>query len=538
LTPPSPSNPFDNLGYPVNDYSDKPGLKPELKPVQPLEIDGSRFNHLEAEPLVSNPLDRGVPTAVRVRLSQAHLSPLQAAQYQSSGLPPSQAQSRQSSLPSVETANAEGLAPIDVVEFLPSLSRWITLGSWFFVSAVAMGAIATNFITYRTTVKTTAIVRPSGEARLVQVKTSGPITAIHVAENEQVEKGQVLAQIDDSRLRTQLTQLEGSISQGNRQLMQLRAQITALDQQVDAEVLKVKGLLDGSYAELAQSTRTYQDRQIVSSAEVDEALTELTLARQEVASYRQLVDSGAVSRLQLAEREASLARAQARLTRLQTGLNPTSAEVDAAEARIVQERSRGIALLAQLQQSREQILQQEVELKSQIERDRKELNQITAEIEATLIRAPASGTLYEVKLRNIGQMFNSGETIAQIIPDEAPLALKAVIPADQINKVEIGQPTQMRVSACPFSQFGTLAGTVTEISPDAVLAEPSDSTSTASITQNTGYVVIIEPSVQYLANGQNTCLLKPGNQGLLTIISKQETVKDFLWRKVRLQNDF
>ena len=234
----------------------------------------------------------------------------------------------------------EALSLIETKEFLPSLSRWITFGSWFIVGILGLGAAATTVVTYRTTVKTTATIRPTGEARLIQSGAEGTVTKIAVNNYQQVKKGQAIAYLDNSRLRTQVEQLESSVTKAEGQLKQIRARLKALEQQKNGELLQIQQMIVASEAELTQVKRSFRDKQIVSTAEVEERLAQFNLAKNEVESYRLLVGNGAISKLKLAEKEAGLRTAQARLRNLEAGLNPNDAEVVAAEAKIAQEQSR------------------------------------------------------------------------------------------------------------------------------------------------------------------------------------------------------
>jgi HlyD family secretion protein len=435
----------------------------------------------------------------------------------------------------------DALSPIDVKEFLPSLSRWTTFGSWFIVMAIGLGAAASTVVTYRTTVKTEATIRPTGEARIIQAGTEGTVTDIAVSNYKPVKKGQAIAYLDNSRLQTQAKQLESNVAKTRGQLTRIKAQLKALEQQTNAELLQAQQAIATSEAELAQAKRTYGDRKIITAAEVQEAQAQFNLAQNEVESYRLLVGNGAISKLKLAEKEAALQTAQARLNKLRAGLNPSDTEVVAAQIKIAQEESRKKATQAQFSQSREQLMQQELEAQNQLNQDIKELNQVKKELENSSIRASATGILYGLKLRNVGQVLRSGETIAQIIPSDTPLEIRATIPPEQINKVKVGQPTQMQVSACPLSIFGSFPGKVKSVSPDTNnLNNLSDGETAIPSNQvnQSGYTVIVEPEKQFVQTGKRTCELLPGAEGRLTIISRQETVLSFLLRKVRLQTNF
>ncbi len=98
-------------------------------------------------------------------------------------------------------------------EFLPRLSPWSTIGGA--VQVILFGAVITlsSVLKFKDTVKAPATVRPIGELRLVQAATSGSIEQITVAENQLVKAGQPIARLDDSRLQTTKSQLQGDLQQ-------------------------------------------------------------------------------------------------------------------------------------------------------------------------------------------------------------------------------------------------------------------------------------------------------------------------------------
>ena len=98
----------------------------------------------------------------------------------------------------------------------------------------------------------------------------------------------------------------------------------------------------------------------------------------------------------------------------------------------------------------------------------------------------------------------------------------------------------MRVSACPYSDYGTLKGKVTAIAPDAAFPEPDNPNlpSTANTpSQQRGaalYEVAIEPNNRSLGKENNQCAIQLGMEGQTDIITREETVMKFLLRKARL----
>ncbi|WP_017651154.1 HlyD family efflux transporter periplasmic adaptor subunit [Fortiea contorta] len=232
------------------------------------------------------------------------------------------------------------------------------------------------------------------------------------------------------------------------------------------------------------------------------------------------------------EKAQAVTVALTNLEKAQTAINPSNANVTVASERIQQEKARGEAMLAALKKEKETLLQQRLEFQKQLDNIRKQLQQVEIDLNKSIVRAPVTGTLLQLNLRNPGQVLQPGEALAQIAPLNAPIVIKAQVPAQSIDKVKTGQKVQMQVSACPYPDFGTLKGTVKIIAPDAL---PTDTNSPNSEkTKVSNYQVTIEPQTTYLSRGSRQCALKSGMEGKADIISRKETVLQFILRKARL----
>lgn len=235
------------------------------------------------------------------------------------------------------------------------------------------------------------------------------------------------------------------------------------------------------------------------------------------------------------EKDQAVIVAQTNLDKAKTAMNPSDASVTVASQRIKQEQARGEAALAALKKEKETLLQQRLELQKQLDRTSKDLQQTENDLNQSVIRAPIAGTLLQLNLRNPGQVVQPSEAIAQIAPINAPIQIKANVPAQDISKIKPGQQVQMQVSACPYPDYGTLKGTVKTIAPDALPTVSNNTQVTA--TKATAYQVIVEPQTPYVGRGNHQCQLKPGMEGKADIISRRETVLRFILRKARLIAD-
>ncbi len=491
------------------------------------------------------------------------------------------------------------LPPVQENEFLPPIGHWIKFGGLFFVATMALAIPIVSVAKYKETVKAQAALRPTGELRIVQAATEGQIINIAVEENQLVKKGDLIATIDDSRLLTKKSQLQTNIQQANLQLVQINAQISALNSQIQAETNRIDRAIASAKAELERREREYRDKQIVTAAEVGEAKANVRVAQKDLQRaqaemnsakanlrsvqaaylvakskhnrYQSVANEGALPLDQLEEaklavqqqqeaiaaqqatvamhqetieqRQEAILAALARLERTQAYLDPGRAEVAIAEANIAQERARGQATLATLNKEREALIQQRIEINKQLERDTHELKQIEIDLSQTNITATVDGIISQLSLRNSSQTVRSGEQIAHIVPSNAPLEVKAQVSPKDIGKLEVAQDVQMRVSACPYPDYGTLKGQVKRISADAIAPKVNgtnaltNSSTEQAKAMGTFYEVTIEPDSLSLGKGNQQCTLQLGMEGRADIITREETALKFLLRKARILTD-
>lgn len=273
--------------------------------------------------------------------------------------------------------------------------------------------------------------------------------------------------------------------------------------------------------------------------EVQEAEAALELAREQLKRYQQLVNTGAIAQLQIEEKEQGFKAALAKLERAKASLNPSNAPVAIAQERVAQEKARGEATLATLTKQRDELIQRQVEIQNQLSRDRKELQQIESDLRKTLVKASADGIILKLHLRNFSQFVRSGESIAEIAPSSAPLIIKARVPAQDISKVQLCKEekvldcakgkVQLRVSAYPYPDYGTLKAAVRAIAPDAMTPQSSSVIASAPY-----YEVTIQPEKPYFVKSYHQYPIQAGMDVTVDIISREETVLSFMLRKARL----
>jgi multidrug efflux pump subunit AcrA (membrane-fusion protein) len=473
----------------VNPHHGDPTLPISSNPPQP----DRRL--AESQPPSSSAFNSESPTSI-VPSSRSQPSPVVDRNTPTTIVEPQQPQTPSLNVLPPDSANIFPIPPnlnsIGENDFLPPISRWTKLGGMFIVGAVGIGFIVSAFTPYNVTVKAQAKVRPTGELRIVEAQTEGRIVEIKVKENQSVKKREVIAIIDTSRFQTQKKQLIADIEQSVLQSSRIDAQIQAHNRQI--------------LAETEQINRT-----------IKAAQAELKVARSKQARYEQVASSGALSQNQV--EEAQLA-------------------VKQQEQTLAAQNASGTATLAGLSRDKEGLNQQKIEVEKKLQRDRSELQQVEKELKQGAIVAPVQGTLFQLRIRNPGQTVKPGDRIAQIAPSDNFMAIEGIVSSQDISKIKTGQKTQVRISACPYPDYGTLKGKVQNISPDVVSLDNNSPSAGAAKSSQEGYKVTIEPESLVLKQRNKQCNLQVGMEGKADIMTSEETVLQFLLRKAKLMADF
>jgi HlyD family secretion protein len=150
-------------------------------------------------------------------------------------------------------------------------------------------------------------------------------------------------------------------------------------------------------------------------------------------------------------------------------------------ARLAGERAQYIASRAQakgkITETELQIIQVDKDLVSEVSKDLRETNdkigefverKVTAEdqLRRVDIRAPQAGMVLQSTVHTVGGVITAGDAIMMIVPQADDLQVEAKVNPQDIDKLQIGQKTLLRLSA--FNQRTTpeLNGVVTRVSPD------------------------------------------------------------------------
>lgn len=316
---------------------------------------------------------------------------------------------------------------------------------------------------------------PSGQIKIVQHLTGGTVAEVLVEERMQVEEGDVLLKLDDSRALADLRQIEGRLAS-----LQLRAErqeafilgrdpdFTPWQEQFPALVAVQKQQLQNQRS-VQQSTLNVLDRQIrqresrldqlqqaLQSAQSQSKLTSEMLAMREQMAKKRLI-----TRITLLETERAAVTARGEEERILKEINLTNQELAEYKSRYFE--------------SRNQLLQEPLdqldELKARIGETEEELSKVKDQLDKLWVKAPSDGLVFNLEVNNTGQVIQPGSVLMQIVPDNVQLQAEVRISPDDIGYVHPGQQVNLKVSSYDYARFGYANGTLSRVSAFSTLDE-------------------------------------------------------------------
>jgi len=315
--------------------------------------------------------------------------------------------------------------------------------------------------------------------QIVQHPDGGVVEDIQVEEGDVVIEGDVLIQLDDNLLASELTIIEGQLfelmarrgrleaerdnSKGvefEEELMDLAMVNEDVREQMAGQVrlfLARSASIEKEIEQLGKRRIQITDQIIGIDAQMDAMNIQLDLLDQELENQRELLEKG----LAQIARVLNLQREEARLS---GSVGELKAQRAQAEGRITeleieilkietQRREEAITRLRDLQF-------QELELAEQ----RRSLQERLSRLD---IRAPVSGIVYGMQVFAKRSVIRPADPVLYLVPQDKPLVITAQVEPIHVDELYVDQEVTVRFSALDSRTTPELFGRVTQVSADA-----------------------------------------------------------------------
>ncbi len=324
--------------------------------------------------------------------------------------------------------------------------------------------------------------------QVIQASDGGVLSELLVKEGDKVAKGQLLARLDETKLRAAYFETRSRAVGLQATVARLQAELNGGEPAFDSAINSYPQFRDSQRALLAQRRTSIRQ-------ETESLQTMLTLARRELAMVAPLVESGDAPQADLLRLERQIAELQSQVTN-RNNKYLQDAQSDLARA---QEELAGV----------QQLLAQRADLLSRAE-----------------LRAPVNGLVKNIRVTTLGGVLKPSEELMQIVPLEDELVVEARVRPADIAFVKIGQPASVKIDAYDYTIYGWLDGTVSYISPDTLTEDLRQG-------EQAYYRVQVKSGARHFAGkpGQ-TIDLQPGMTATVEMKTGSNTVLRYLMKPV------
>ena len=318
-----------------------------------------------------------------------------------------------------------------------------------------------------------------GDLQTVDHLEGGILREIHVVEGEEVERGQILARLDGTRVNSQIGILRSQLASALARQARLDAMATgaaqiefspefhsfvALDPSLEKVMARQTELFTsdreadlGQIAIFSERIAQYETRLAGLMQEVEALEVQLLLVADELKDLEKLYENGLVVKARLISRQEDQLGVQARIAQRQSeaqDIQDQIAEVKQRQLQITRDRR---SLIADQQQS---LTETVFDLRQRLQN----YDDIAKRLD---IRAPISGQVVGFETNTIGSVVAPGQVLMQIVPRDVPYIIEAQVATADIDEVSVGRPARVRLSAYSYRSTPPIHGEVSYVSGDS-----------------------------------------------------------------------
>ncbi len=383
---------------------------------------------------------------------------------------------------------------------------------------------------------------PSSQVQVIQNLEGGLVKKILVHEGEQVQKGQQLILIDDTRFRSDYREREQQVANLTANVLQLSASLASViiddnfsedkwqeSVRIDYNKLVFPPALSDTQPELvarqraeyrqdldnlrnqisvgAQQVKQKQQELVEIQARIRNLRQSYDFARKELEITQPLADEGVVPRIEL--------------LKLQRQVNDTRRELTSSELKVPSLKSTiREAMLSRIDAAQKFRSQQQQEL-NQVQDKLSSMTESAVGLEdrvnRTTVISPVTGTVKTLYVNTVGGVIQPGMDIVEIVPTEDTLLVEAQIRPQDIGFLRPELPAIVKFSAYDFTKYGGLEGTLEHISADTTQDDQG----------NSFYIVRVRTKETSLGQDK-TLRIIPGMTASIDIITGKRTVMEYL----------
>lgn len=273
------------------------------------------------------------------------------------------------------------------------------------------------------------------------VRTSGLVLKVNVEENQAVNEGDVLMELDEADQAARVKQAEASLANAQAQVAVAAAQVAIVEANARGGLQSARAALSGSSVGVQSALAQIENAKAgLARAKADQHKAELDLSR-----AKQLRTANAIAQERLDNAQAAFDAAQAEVHQATAQLAAAQVAKDVAQSRVGEAEGR----LGQSTPIEAQIASAHASLKlaeAAAQAAQASLDLQRLQFDYLKVKAPVTGTISRMSAHK-GQLLAMGQAIGELVPNQ--IYVTANFKETQIGKMHPGQGAEIDVDAFP-----------------------------------------------------------------------------------------
>ena len=281
-----------------------------------------------------------------------------------------------------------------------------------------------------------------GHVNSVSARVSGHVLKLNVQDNQYVEKGTVLVEIDPADYEVAVAQARAEYADAQAQAAAAGINVPITDVSSSSQVSGAQAGVSSAHAGISAARQQYE----AGKSQVVEADANNTKAQNDLVRYKQLIEKQEISQQQYDQAVASAQAAAATLLAARASADAYAAQIEQAQSKLVQAGA-DLRTADTAPQTMRATRARALSAQANAEQKKAALDQAELNLVYTKVTAPVSGAVSN-RTVEVGQNVQPGQEMMKVIPlDYTDLWVTANFKETQLKKMKPGLSAEIAVDA-------------------------------------------------------------------------------------------